>query len=273
MNEECKGRVMSLLNFSNSEGRAPRNPKNLKLILGIGGLVGVIALGSTLAASINLNSGAPVEFGQGVAQTTACDGDVTVTPFSTFANDEENADFLFTSFSVTGIDAACNGKTFTIKAYNDGDNSPLNLYITGGTATYNEINVVGDNGNYSFVDGGLLADDIEDVSTGFKVTMVTGGPPPSVPLASAQDVDRITIESSGTASGAAEVYVSCESAPNDAPSYYPCGPQLNVLLSTLTDAGWTQCYSADFGEPTPDRSIDSILSACTNTYLAFLGQE
>ena len=77
---------MSLLNFDNFESKPPRNSKNLKTILGIGALVGVIALGSTLAASINLNAGAPVEFGQGVAQTTACDNEILITPTSSFDN-------------------------------------------------------------------------------------------------------------------------------------------------------------------------------------------
>ena len=54
---------MALLNFNNSPSKAPRNHKNLKYILGIGALAGVIALGSTLAANINLNTGHPVEFG------------------------------------------------------------------------------------------------------------------------------------------------------------------------------------------------------------------
>ena len=65
---------MTPLNFNKSLGIAPRNRKKLKLILGIGALAGVIALGSTLAANINLNTGGAVEFGQGLAQTVVCGG-------------------------------------------------------------------------------------------------------------------------------------------------------------------------------------------------------
>ncbi len=187
---------MSLLDFSDLRPNRSGSRKPFKLVLGIGALVGVIALGSTLAASINLNAGAPVEFGQGVAQTTACDDEVTITPFSTFVNDEESADFLFTSFSVTGISSACYGKTFTIKAYSNSGNSPLDLYATTGIAEpFSEVQVLDTAGTFSLVEAGLLSDDIEDVSTGFKVTMVTDGPPASIALASAQGVDRITIES------------------------------------------------------------------------------
>lgn len=274
MNEECKGRVMSLLNFSNSEGRAPRNPKNLKLILGIGGLVGVIALGSTLAASINLNSGAPVEFGQGVAQTTACSGDnsIIVTPTSTFINEEEAGAFYYSSVRLSDIPSECQGADFKIVAYGQSGNS-IKLTECSNVGEKPVIHFGGPGLTYptSATDADMFTDITQSNSTSFTLTWVGG--PGCTSIASAENVYRITIESSGTLTGGGEVYVSCESAPNDAPSYYPCGPQQNVLLSTLTDAGWTQCYSADFGEPTPDRSIDSILSACTSTYLAFLGQE
>jgi hypothetical protein len=49
-------------------------------------VIGAIAIiGSTFAANINLNSGQPVEFGQGMTKTTAC-GDITLTPQATFDN-------------------------------------------------------------------------------------------------------------------------------------------------------------------------------------------
>jgi len=187
---------MFILNFVTQEPAPKGGKKSLKIVLGIGALVGVIALGSTLAASINLNSGSPVEFGQGVAQTTACDDEVTITPYATFVNDYESADFLFTSFSVTGISTSCYGKTFTIKAYSNSGNSPLDLYATTGIAEpFSEVQVLDTAGSFSLVSAGLLSDDIEDISNGFKVTMVTTGPPASIALASAQGVDRITIES------------------------------------------------------------------------------
>jgi hypothetical protein len=57
--------------------------------LGIGALAAVVAVASTLAANININSG-PVEFGQGVAQTTACDDSITVTPRTQFLNSNDS---------------------------------------------------------------------------------------------------------------------------------------------------------------------------------------
>ena len=184
-----------LLNFS--EGNpAPKRwvSRNLaRKVLGIGALAGVIALGSTLAASINLNSGTPVEFGQGVAAATSCDDSIILTPQSTFVNDGDNSDFLFTMLSVSDISIACDGNTFTIKAYKNGENSPLELYETNGTI-YDEINVMDVGGSFSFGEGGLESGDIQDITDGFAMT-IGAGTQPSVALASAQDVDRITLES------------------------------------------------------------------------------
>jgi hypothetical protein len=227
---------MSILDFSNL-GPKPSGSKNsLKLVLGIGTLVATIALGSTLAANINLNAGAQVEFGQGVAQTTACDDEVTITPYSTFVNNYENPDFRFTSFSVTGISDSCYGKVFIIKAYSNSDNSSLDLYAPDGGEPFSEVQVLDTAGSFSLVNSGLNSDYIEDVSTGFKVTMVTIGLEAGAVLASAQDVDRITIESRDP-----DFFVASYSVGDVGPSggfvYYVdedgfnCGPQHNATGS------------------------------------------
>jgi hypothetical protein len=93
---------MSLLNFDNSESTPSRSKKPLKLIIGVGALVGVIALGSTLAASINLNSGAPVEFGQGVSMATSCDNDITVTPQQSYSNAPRRIDIYVNDPATVG---------------------------------------------------------------------------------------------------------------------------------------------------------------------------
>jgi hypothetical protein len=78
---------MSILNFDGPSGRNFGKP--FRVILGIGALAAVVAVASTLAANININSG-PVEFGQGVAQTTACDDSITVTPRTQFLNSNDS---------------------------------------------------------------------------------------------------------------------------------------------------------------------------------------
>jgi hypothetical protein len=181
-----------------------------------------------------LNSGAPVEFGQGVAQATACDDSVVVTPSSTFVNSAESAGFTFSSFSVTDISSACNGKIFTIKAYKNGQSNPLDLYSTTGvTDPFNEIQVLDSAGSFSLVEAGLLSDDIQDISTGFNVNLSTREVPVSTAVASAQDVDRITIESKDSNNFIAAYSVG-ETGPGSGIIYYvdagdgfECGPQHN----------------------------------------------
>ena len=185
---------MALLRFHELEPKRAGKAKSLSMILGIGALAGSIALGSTLAANISLNDGSSVEFGQGIAQTTSCDDNVFITPQASFVNDAENAAFIFNAFSVTDISEDCFGKTFTIKAYTNGQNSPLDFYDTDGVI-YDEIQVANDNGNFSFVGGGLTSDDIQTIDDGFYVT-IGAGILPSFSLISGEDLDRLTIESS-----------------------------------------------------------------------------
>jgi hypothetical protein len=134
---------MSLLNFGEKDHQRPRNRKSLELVLGVGALVGVIALGSTLAASINLNGSGPVEFGQGVAQTTACDSQIIVTPFSQFDNSYGVQEFVLSSIEISDIANACEAKRFQINIYGTSDN-PLN---SDGKI---EVDLVSDDGDLYF---------------------------------------------------------------------------------------------------------------------------
>ena len=92
---------MSILNFDGPSGRNFGKP--LKTVLGIGALAAVVAVASTLAANININSG-PVEFGQGVAQTTACDDSIMITPRSSFVNNPNSETSTTRSFPVGASD-------------------------------------------------------------------------------------------------------------------------------------------------------------------------
>jgi hypothetical protein len=115
---------MEILNLGGSfePSERPAKKKKLRVIIGIGLLAGVMGMGSTLAASITLNSGASVEFGQGVSYTTACDSNITITPLSTFVNassGDGGANFALTSVKVGDIDSGCAGKYLRLSAYTD----------------------------------------------------------------------------------------------------------------------------------------------------------
>jgi hypothetical protein len=281
---------MSVLNFEDKPGGNLKKP--LKALLGIGGLAAVIALASTLAANININSG-PIEFGQGVSQTAACDDQITVTPYSTFINDSSTGSHRLTSIKVSGIDSTqdhCAGKTFVIKAYDE--EGKVNLFnysqidfsyppIVLQSDTYTAVEITNYGGTFVWTSGGTDGDDVlndENVGdpgrdltqTSFTVNLVSASSTiVRTPLASAQDVEKITVETKN----AVDASFDCSDVlvPNDAPSYYPCGPQLNVPISTLTAAGWTPCFEDNYDNDT--RTVADAYTNCTGNYLAVFGQE
>jgi hypothetical protein len=376
---------MSLLNFGSSDGKSTRNRNSLKLVLGIGALAGTIALGSTLAANINLNSDGNVEFGQGVATTTACDDDgITVTPFSTFINAAGAGSHKLSSIQLSEIDSSednCEGKTFRIRAYGDGSD-PLDLFSweTGVMDGVTQEYVWTEENRFDFVDitrtdetflwtsDGTDDDDVIDIDdsnieqTSFTLSLVSLEETiRRTPLALAEDVKKITVETFDAdgeqlnnqttsfnwlvlAAGERSV-VEAETVRNepvghngsywyntpetsrgfsldqtvnqngcdtedsnanyrlcwhigsgywisngyragdedidgnitgnivraiytsDAPTYYPSGPQINVLKSDLTAGGWTRCYYGDYG----DSVTNAEVASCTGAYVLYAG--
>ncbi len=106
--------------FGDSAGRK-KSRKSFLLIavaaaLGLGGTV--------LASNITINSDTDIEFGQGVAQTAACDNAMTITPFSAY--DEGDEVFYLTTVEVTDIDgSSCDNRGFTVSVYASGTANPV----------------------------------------------------------------------------------------------------------------------------------------------------
>ena len=211
---------MSILNFEDGK-KSKKYPsktsqqKRFKAILGLGAVALSIGLGSTLASNISLNSGVPVEFGQGVATTMACDNSVFITPNSEYINDANYPGFKFTSFTVSGIGNECIDKVFTIKAYKNGQSDPLNLYMVNAGDSFNQVQVFRSQVGYVFVGAGAFAAGLSSSSEdSFTITFATsdesgGVPVTTIAMASAQDVDRMTIESrdSSNVASASESFV------------------------------------------------------------------
>jgi hypothetical protein len=125
---------MEILKFENSSRPVRKKSSSSKVMLGLAGIAAVALLGSTLAANISLNGGSGVEFGQGVALTTACDSEITSTPTATFANAASGGTFNFTTVAFSNVSSACLGKTFTLKAYGDTSATPLNIATVSSNA-------------------------------------------------------------------------------------------------------------------------------------------
>jgi len=186
---------MQLIDFSGSQPSKWFASKRLKAALGVTALLGASLLGTTLASNISLNGGGNVEFGQGVATTTACDDSVTVTPISTFVNSEYSNTHTFSGVSLSTIDSTsehCDGKDFIIRAYS---NSAQQDIFSSGGSSYNTLRVYDDGGTFYVISEGS---DYEEMSsdgdnsgnltdTAFTVTFVS-------PLAAAEDIQKITVE-------------------------------------------------------------------------------
>ena len=135
---------MEILKF---EGGAPRgraksssNKKTIRIAVALGAVALVGVLSSTLAANITINSGANVEFGQGLSGAAACDASLTLTPVSGFNNQTgSNGYFTFNSLkiadastnSTSGL-ALCTGKYIKLAAYDSGTVNALTLSSASG---------------------------------------------------------------------------------------------------------------------------------------------
>ena len=242
---------MLILQSSNSPSPKSRSLKPLKLILGIGALAGILGLGSTLASNIGLNSGAPIEFGQGVAQTTSCDHEVTLAPISTFVNADGGGEFKFTGVALSGLDTTdqsgpsqgCAGKSFTIKVYNK-------------LGVENATSYVIDVGASDFMStAGAFTNVVDFNSEATSATLSFGST-----LIAATDVYRITIESS-----VATVYSVGQTGPGGGIVFYvdnslsgftetgaPCGSSCHYLEAaptTGTTSLWTDALYGWSGNP------------------------
>ena len=138
---------MSILNLDGPPGFRTKNRRSVRVWMGIGLVIAVLGVGSTLASTISINDGQNVEFGQGVQRTVYCGGDksITLIPISGFINNPESTSsssesegtstespspgtFYLSGIKVDNIPEECSGKNFVISAYdNSGSNDPVTI--------------------------------------------------------------------------------------------------------------------------------------------------
>jgi hypothetical protein len=102
-------------------------------------LVALILIGTTLAASITINSGNKTEFGQGVYQVAACDFSISTNFIansgSNFDADGAGAGYI-KELEISGLDtASCAGKKLTFKFFKSQSNWPRAIYLRKLTPT------------------------------------------------------------------------------------------------------------------------------------------
>ena len=99
-------------------------------------VIAILLLGNVFAASITVNSGNPLTFGQGQANVTACDPTVEYSIGSDFVN----GSFVVKEIAATIDDPDCNGKQLIVIPFKVGGGSTTaldaaTLAITGITGT------------------------------------------------------------------------------------------------------------------------------------------
>ena len=179
-----------------SVGLLRRIPLKIKLAsLALVSILGYSMLGSTFASNIALSTGR-VEFGQGTTQALACDNNVTITPYATFANATgANAKYKLTTIKVSDVGVGCWGDDLLIRVYDSATATPLTLYQTGGSTNYDFIRVYDNNGVFNLQNSGLVTGDITQITNGFQVNLYNSAATPSVAQALATSVYKISIES------------------------------------------------------------------------------
>jgi hypothetical protein len=110
--------------FADSSATTKKKNKKNGAILLISGIALATSIGGVFAAnSITINSGAAIEFGQGTATTTSCEGIAGALDTSiTQSYDNANSMFEVLNVVVDGIAAECSAATFKVSLLeSDGD--------------------------------------------------------------------------------------------------------------------------------------------------------
>jgi hypothetical protein len=100
-----------------------KNNKSLKALLGISALIAIPVIGTTLAASITINSSGTIQFGQGVVATAGCDTDITTALSTAYASGAFVLDKITLSnlnTTPTSSNVGCGGQYLKVRVYNSG---------------------------------------------------------------------------------------------------------------------------------------------------------
>jgi hypothetical protein len=209
---------------------------------------GTYLVQTTLAANISLNTGSPIEFGQGITATAACSGatNLTITPNSTFTNVSAGGAYYLSSITVSNIPANCEGKDFTINAYGNSDSTPLELFNT----TSKNAVVYDNAGTFELGTGSLTGASIASGSGTFTVTFTN-------PVATSGSVFKITLQSGSHTASPCLTGGPCsvgEDGPGGGKVFYvsaspfACGPYLAASCSYLEVAPSAWVWSGGTGD-------------------------
>jgi len=189
-------------------------PEQSKSPIKFGFITFVSVLGIALGANLALNVGANnrLEFGQGYAVTTGCQGKTSplnqmmLTPNAGFQNANGTGKFSLDYILLENVDRACVGKDFTIKVFNNSSSDPLTIDETETSlGVYqnfqsfrffwqDSVTVVSKSMQYTDVE--LLNDtsDATDFNANINAFIITFNPDQVANYADATQVYKITVE-------------------------------------------------------------------------------
>ena len=132
-------------------------------------VIAILLLGNVFAASINVNSGNPLTFGQGQASVTACDPTVDYSIGSDFVN----GSFVVKEVVATIDATACNGKKLIVIPFgvSSGSTNALDaatIELTGITATTKFTIGTGASSATDLIESGVSAGDVAGIALEIK---------------------------------------------------------------------------------------------------------
>jgi hypothetical protein len=190
-------------------------PEKAKSPLKFGFITFISVLGIAFGANLALNVGSNnrLEFGQGYAVTSACQGKTSptktmlLTPYAGFQNANGTGKFTLDSILLENVDRECVGEDFTIKVFADSSSNALTISETATSpGVYqnfqsfrfwwqDSITVTSMSQQYTDVE--LLNDtsDATDFNANESSFLITFDPDQVANFADATQVYKITIES------------------------------------------------------------------------------
>ena len=189
-------------------------PEQSKGPVKFGFITFISVLGIALGANLVLNVGAnnTLEFGQGYAVTTGCQGKTTpyntmmLTPNAGFQNANGTGKFTLDSILLENVDRACVGKDFTIKVFNNSSSDALTVDETATSLGvyqnfqsfrfYWQDSVTVTSKSLQYTDVELLNDtsDSTDFDANVNAFIITFNPDQVANYADATQVYKITVE-------------------------------------------------------------------------------
>jgi hypothetical protein len=111
------------------------NHKSFKSIIAVMAIYTLVLIGDTIGALVSLNDSEPLEYGQGITTTTACDSDgINVSAIGRTETPESNLEFLLDGIRLSGVSDKCINRIFKIMIY-DEDGKVVNLGFHNMTGT------------------------------------------------------------------------------------------------------------------------------------------